>query len=394
MRSIVQRFSGGKPGGERSVIFSERPQVLRFARPTTPGVLRRPRRDLLAVGCRTPSRSRSNAGRAGGKSTAARTGQAAPHGSIGRTALRRMVPEASMSLTRLTSRSGGSTPRPASVTTLAGLAGSSGNVDGTGNAARFNQPNGVAADRSGSVYVADTSNHTIRRIDVKTGAVTTFAGLAGNSGNADGTGSAARFAWPRGVAVDDAGNVYVADSCNYTIRRISPAGLVTTLAGLAGSERQLGWNGKRGAVRPCHRRIAVDGAGSVYVADTRNGTIRKIVVSTREVTTLAGLAGKRWKRRRDGERRAVQLADRHRCGRCRKRLCRGLQQPLHSKNRRFDRKRPTPVGLLSSYGSADGREAPRGSTALRASLSTARETSTWPTFTTTPSGRSSSQRPR
>src|SRR5262249_13845045 len=122
---------------------------------------------------------------------------------------------------------------PAGVgTTLAGLAGSSGSADGTGSAARVNCPPGVAAHASGHVYLADYYNNTIRQI-TPTGVVTTLAGLAGSSGSADGTGSAARFYWPSGVATDASGNVYVADRNNSTIRQVTPAGVVTTLAGLA-----------------------------------------------------------------------------------------------------------------------------------------------------------------
>ncbi|MGA2867342.1 MAG: hypothetical protein ABSF95_22940 [Verrucomicrobiota bacterium] len=107
------------------------------------------------------------------------------------------------------------------VTTLAGLPGSSGSADGTGGAARFDAPEGVAADSAGNVYVADTWNHTIRKL-TPGGVVTTLAGLAGTQGTADGMGSAARFYWPEGVAVDSAGNVYVADTDNFTIRKVTP----------------------------------------------------------------------------------------------------------------------------------------------------------------------------
>jgi DNA-binding beta-propeller fold protein YncE len=95
------------------------------------------------------------------------------------------------------------------VATLAGLAGWSGSADGTGSAAWFSSPSGVAVDSAGNVYVADKDNHTIRKV-TPTGVVTTLAGLAGSYGSADGTGSAARFNRPGGVAVDSAGNIYVA----------------------------------------------------------------------------------------------------------------------------------------------------------------------------------------
>jgi sugar lactone lactonase YvrE len=174
------------------------------------------------------------------------------------------------------------------VTTLAGLAGSRGSADGTGSAARFNGPAGVATDFSGTVYVADYSNHTIRKI-TPAGVVTTLAGLAGISGSADGTGSEARFLYPDGVATDSSGNVYVADVRNYTIRKITPAGVVTTLAGLAGIRGSA--DGTGSAARFWYPSgVATDSSGNVYVADYANNTIRKITPEG-VVTTLAGLAG-------------------------------------------------------------------------------------------------------
>jgi hypothetical protein len=173
------------------------------------------------------------------------------------------------------------------VTTLAGLAGSSGSSNGTGSAARFNYPSGVATDSSGNVYVADSYNHTIRKI-TPAGVVTTLAGLAGSSGSSDGTGSA-RFSYPQGVATDSSGNVYVADSANHTIRKITPAGAVTTLAGLAGSAGSD--DGTGSAARFYHPSgVATDSSGNIYVADRDNHTVRKITPAG-AVTTLAGLAG-------------------------------------------------------------------------------------------------------
>ena len=159
------------------------------------------------------------------------------------------------------------------VTTLAGSAGSFGSADGTGSTARFNAPSGVAVDSTGNVYVADTFNSTIRQI-TPAGVVTTLAGLAGNSGSADGTGSAARFNNPSGVAVDSTGNIYVADTYNSTIRQITPAGVVTTIGGLAGVED--GLDGLGSAARfSSPSGVAVDSAGDVYVADSGNNRISK-----------------------------------------------------------------------------------------------------------------------
>jgi sugar lactone lactonase YvrE len=109
------------------------------------------------------------------------------------------------------------------VTTLAGAAGIPGSADGAGGAARFNGPTGVAVDGSGNVYVADAGNTSIRKITAN-GVVTTFAGVSGVAGSSDGLGAAARFNAPQGIAVDSAGNVYVADTNNSTIRKMTAGG--------------------------------------------------------------------------------------------------------------------------------------------------------------------------
>jgi sugar lactone lactonase YvrE len=118
------------------------------------------------------------------------------------------------------------------VSTFAGSATATGSTDGTGAAARFDQPEGVAVDGAGNVFVADFGNDTIRKI-TPSGVVSTLAGSAGQSGSADGTGAAARFYYPSGVEVDGAGNVFVADFGNNAIRKITPAGVVTTVVGVA-----------------------------------------------------------------------------------------------------------------------------------------------------------------
>jgi sugar lactone lactonase YvrE len=168
------------------------------------------------------------------------------------------------------------------VTTLAGSV-TNGFADGTGAAAQFNSPSGVAVDASGNVYVADTYNNCIRKVTAA-GVVTTLAGSV-NYGYADGTGAAAQFSSPYGVAVDASGNVYVADSGNNCIRMVTAAGVVTTLAGslYAGSA-----DGTNAAARFNYPvGVAVDASGNVYVADFGNNCIRKVTAAG-VVTTLAG----------------------------------------------------------------------------------------------------------
>lgn len=179
---------------------------------------------------------------------------------------------------------------PLTVSTLAGLAGSSGSADSAGNLARFFHPLGIATDNAGDLYVADTDNDTIRKIVAGTGAVTTLAGLAGSSGSADGTGSGARFFNPSDVAVDTAGNIYVADTLNCTLRKVTPAGVVSTLAGVAGRSGSADGAGSNARFQG-PEGLAIDSAGNLFVADTNNHTIRMVVPSTGVVATLAGLAG-------------------------------------------------------------------------------------------------------
>jgi len=174
------------------------------------------------------------------------------------------------------------------VSTFAGTAGASGNADGTGAAARFSNVNGLAIDAGGNLYLADWGNHTIRRI-TPAGVVTTLAGTPGAAGSADGTGVAARFNLPTGVAVDAAGNVYVSDQANHTIRRITPAGVVTTIAGQAGATGSA--DGTGAAARFANPAwLTISPSGDLFVTSGTGETIRK-VTSAGVVTTAVGVAG-------------------------------------------------------------------------------------------------------
>ncbi|MDB5187287.1 MAG: hypothetical protein JWM07_759 [Candidatus Saccharibacteria bacterium] len=170
-------------------------------------------------------------------------------------------------------------------TVFAGSLGSSGSTNGTGASARFNFPTYITIDASGVLYVSDKGNHKIRKI-TPAGVVTTLAG-SGVAGFADGTGAAAQFNNPAGIAVDSSGNVYVADTTNARIRKITPAGVVTTLAGngTVGFADGTGANARFSSVYASD--VAVNSSGMLYVADTGNNRIRQITPSG-TVTTLAG----------------------------------------------------------------------------------------------------------
>ncbi len=171
------------------------------------------------------------------------------------------------------------------VSTLAGTAGVFGTTDGTGSAARFNFPVGITVDSAGNIYVADAKSFTIRKITAA-GVTTTYAGAASQLGATDGPAASARFFLPYGVAADASGNVYVADGGNHVIRKISAAGVVSTLAGTA---LQSGFVNGTGAAARFNTPwgLAVDGSGNVYVADSENNAIRRVTPGG-VVTTVAG----------------------------------------------------------------------------------------------------------
>ena len=179
---------------------------------------------------------------------------------------------------------------PLNFSVYAGSTPSSGPDDGPGASARFSFDftTFIVVDSAGNAFLSDPANHTIRRISAA-GAVTTFAGLEGASGSSDGKGGLARFKSPTGVALDASGNLFVADSGNYTIRKITAAGVVTTLAGtpgVTGSADGTGAAAQFGSIFG----IEVDAAGNIYATDGSNNTIRKITAAG-VVTTLAGQVG-------------------------------------------------------------------------------------------------------
>jgi sugar lactone lactonase YvrE len=214
----------------------------------------------------------------------------------------------------------------ATVTTIGGAIGAPGAVDAVGTAARFREPEGLALDASGNLYIGDTDNNTIRKMSIATGAVTTVAGTAGQAGATDGVGAAARFKQPKALTLDGMGNAYVIDNGNLSIRKIvlatatvstlvkfttPPQGLTTdganvlvtdgdqrvvsvapdgTVTGVAGAAGQEGFVDGPPAVARFNAPAGLmnDGAGTLYVADDGNSAIRTVALSSGSVSTYAG----------------------------------------------------------------------------------------------------------
>jgi sugar lactone lactonase YvrE len=174
------------------------------------------------------------------------------------------------------------------VSLFAGANGSSGSIDGPRDLARFGVIGDIVVDRDGTLVVSDVANHTIRKID-KQGMVSTLAGMTGQSGSSNGFRQAARFSLPIGLAVDQKGNLYVADTGNHTIRKITLDGDVTTVSGAAGVSGSSDGDAQSARYN-VPRNIAFDDLGNAYITDSNNGTVRKLD-SQGIVRTIAGVAG-------------------------------------------------------------------------------------------------------
>ncbi|MBP7476928.1 MAG: hypothetical protein KA797_00275, partial [Chitinophagales bacterium] len=174
------------------------------------------------------------------------------------------------------------------VSTVSG-SGVAGVLNGTGTAARHHFPGSVVVDSLGNLYTSDYLGNTIRKI-TPAGVVTTFAG-SGAAGSADGTGTAASFYFPWGMAIDGSGNIIVADQGNHKIRKITMAGIVTTIAGSGALGSANGAAAGASFNKPTD--VTVDAAGNIYIADQWNDMVRKLSTAG-IVSTLAGSGAGGW----------------------------------------------------------------------------------------------------
>jgi sugar lactone lactonase YvrE len=172
------------------------------------------------------------------------------------------------------------------VSTIAGTAGERGTADGIGAAARFAAISAMAVSPAGMLYICDGANHTVRRIS-PTGDVTTIAGSPGQAGTADGPALTARFDGPRALALDPSGNLFIADNRSHTLRKLTPGGMVSTVAGQAGLVGSLDGTGSNARFFDLSG-IVSDAGGNLFATDSVDGTIRKITPAG-VVTTLVGV---------------------------------------------------------------------------------------------------------
>jgi sugar lactone lactonase YvrE len=172
------------------------------------------------------------------------------------------------------------------VTTLAGSPGQFQSTDGIGPAARFATAMGLATDGAASLFVADMSAHTIRKIDLGSNQVSVLAGATNQSGSSDGPAQTARFNGPAGLAYQ-AGQLFIADSMNYTVRKLDlQTGEVTTLAGTVGQSGQKDGVGSQ-VLFGSPQALVVDGVGHLFVSEGGQGTIRRVDIASATVSTLA-----------------------------------------------------------------------------------------------------------
>ena len=183
------------------------------------------------------------------------------------------------------------------ISTVAGTgAHGSGGDGGAATSAQFNTPYGVAVDGSGNIYIADGRNHRIRKVTASTGVISTVAGTGAAGSTGDGAAATlAKLSSPRGVAVDGSGNIYIADTSNHRIRKVDTSATPWTISTVAGDGTK-GISGDGGAATAAKLDVpygvAVDGSGNIYIADTDNHRIRKVDATTGNISRVAGTLAK------------------------------------------------------------------------------------------------------